>query len=53
MAQREAQTRRAAAARAQQQRRGAPRETIATMVSSVRPRPMVSPCQATLSRPSR
>ena len=28
-------------------------ETIATMVSSRLPRPMVSPCQATESRPSR
>ena len=31
----------------------APSERIATMVSSVLPRPMVSPCQATESRPSR
>ena len=28
-------------------------DKMATMVSSVRPRPVVSPCQATLSRPSR
>jgi hypothetical protein len=34
-------------------RRGVPRETIATMVSSVRLRPMRSPCHATLSHPSR
>ena len=34
-------------------RRGSPNETIATIVSWVLPRPMVSPCQATLSRPSR
>ena len=33
--------------------RGVPSETIATMVSCVLPRPVVSPCQATLSRPSR
>ena len=33
--------------------RVAPRLTIATMVSSVLLRPMVSPCQATLSEPSR
>ncbi|SKT04375.1 Uncharacterised protein [Mycobacteroides abscessus subsp. abscessus] len=33
--------------------RVAPMLTIATMVSSRRPRPMVSPCQATLSVPSR
>jgi hypothetical protein len=33
--------------------RAAPTEMIATMVSSVEPRPIVSPCQATLSRPSR
>jgi hypothetical protein len=33
--------------------RTAPTEMIATMVSSVEPRPIVSPCQATLSRPSR
>ena len=34
-------------------RRGSPNETIATIVSCRRPRPIVSPCQATLSRPSR
>ncbi len=46
---------RLAAAAGTQQRaaRGAPTETIATMVSWVEPRPIVSPCQATLSRPSR
>ena len=33
--------------------RGAPSTTIATIVSCVLPRPMRSPCQATLSRPSR
>ena len=33
--------------------RVAPRLTIATMVSSELLRPMVSPCQATLSEPSR
>jgi len=33
--------------------RTAPTEMIATMVSSVQPRPIVSPVQATLSRPSR
>ena len=33
--------------------RGEPSERIATMVSDVRPRPIVSPCQATESRPSR
>ena len=33
--------------------RGPRRATIATMVSSVLLRPIVSPCQATLSRPSR
>ena len=33
--------------------RGSPSDTIATIVSWVFPRPMVSPCQATLSRPSR
>ena len=33
--------------------RGAPRDTMATIVSCVLPRPVVSPCQATLSRPSR
>jgi hypothetical protein len=33
--------------------RGAPSDTMATMVSSRLPRPIVSPCQATLSRPSR
>ena len=33
--------------------RGAPNETIATNVSTVLPRPMVSPCHATLSLPSR
>ena len=33
--------------------RVAPRLTIATMVSCVLLRPMVSPCQATLSEPSR
>ncbi len=34
-------------------RRGVPSETMATMVSSVRPRPTVSPCHATLSAPLR
>jgi hypothetical protein len=34
-------------------RRGSPKETIATMVSVCLPLPMVSPCQATESRPSR
>ena len=44
----------AAAARAQRAAaRASPSDRIATMVSSVLPRPMVSPCQATLSRPSR
>ena len=33
--------------------RGSPREMIATIVSWVAPRPIRSPCQATLSRPSR
>src|SRR4051794_39473095 len=33
--------------------RGEPNDTIATIVSALRPRPMRSPCQATLSRPSR
>jgi error-prone DNA polymerase len=33
--------------------RGVPSDKIATMVSSRLPRPIVSPCQATLSRPSR
>jgi hypothetical protein len=33
--------------------RGDPNETIATIVSKCADRPMVSPCQATLSRPSR
>ncbi len=33
--------------------RGAPRDRMATTVSSVAPRPIRSPCQATLSRPSR
>src|SRR5215831_13289955 len=33
--------------------RGVPSDTIATTVSSVLPRPIVSPCHATLSRPSR
>ena len=33
--------------------RGEPKETIATRVSSVAERPIVSPCQATESRPSR
>ena len=33
--------------------RGAPSDKMATMVSSRLPRPVVSPCQATLSRPSR
>ena len=33
--------------------RGSREDTMATMVSSELPRPMVSPCQATLSRPSR
>jgi hypothetical protein len=45
--------RRAAAARPDDGVRAAPTEMIATMVSSVEPRPIVSPCQATLSRPSR
>ena len=40
MAEREPEARAAAAARAQQQRAGQPNETIATMVSAVRPRPM-------------
>ena len=34
-------------------RRGSPTLTMATMVSAVRPRPIVSPCHATESRPSR
>jgi hypothetical protein len=34
-------------------RRGSPSDTIATIVSWSRPRPIRSPCQATLSRPSR
>jgi chaperonin GroEL len=34
-------------------RRGSPKERIATIVSSLEPRPMRSPCQATESRPSR
>ena len=33
--------------------RGAAEDTVVAIVSCVEPRPMVSPCQATLSRPSR
>ena len=33
--------------------RGVPTDRMATIVSSVAPRPIVSPCHATLSRPSR
>jgi len=43
----------ATAAGTQEQRAGAPTEMMATIVSSVEPRPMVSPCHATESRPSR
>ena len=34
-------------------RQGSPSDTMATIVSCVLPRPIVSPCHATLSRPSR
>ena len=50
---RERVARPAAPSRAEVQPPGPPRDTTATRVSPVAPRPTVSPCQATLSRPSR
>lgn len=53
MAEREPQAAAASAAGRSSSARGEPNETIATMVSVCAERPWVSPCQATLSRPSR